>query len=153
LWLLAVVVAYPYMPGSRSEAFKGLTVFIGLVVSLGSSGLVSQAMSSFMITYSRALRIGDYVQIGAVEGTVVHSGLLATKVLTRRNEEVTLPNAVVASSTITNFSRHATEEGVFATTSVTIGYDTPWRQVEAMLLLAAARTPGLRREPAPRVLQ
>jgi small-conductance mechanosensitive channel len=152
LWLFAVVVAYPYLPGSGSDAFKGVSVFVGLMLSLGSSGLVNQAMSSFMITYSRALRLGDYVRIGEVEGTVVHAGMLATKVLTKRNEEVTLPNAVVASSTITNYSRRS-GEGVFTKTSVTIGYDTPWRQVEAMLLLAAARTSGVRAEPAPRVLQ
>lgn len=152
LWLFAVVVAYPYLPGSGTDAFKGVSVFVGLMVSLGSSGLVNQAMSSFMITYSRALRLGDFVRIGDVEGTVVHAGLLATKVRTRRNEEVTLPNAVVASSTITNYTRHA-DEGVYARTSVTIGYDTPWRQVEAMLLEAAARTRGLRSEPPPRVLQ
>ena len=112
LWLLAVVVAYPYLPGSGSDAFKGVSVFVGLMLSLGSSGLVNQAMSSFMITYSRALRLGDFVRIGEVEGTVVHSGVLATKILTPLNEEITLPNAVVASSTITNYSRHS-GEGVF----------------------------------------
>lgn len=152
LWLLAVVVAYPYLPGSETDAFKGVSVFVGLIISLGSSGLVNQAMSSFMITYSRALRAGDYVRIGDVEGTVVQTGLLATKIRTPRNEEVTLPNAVVASSTITNYSRHA-GDGVFIKTAVTIGYDTPWRQVEAMLLEAASRTAGVRAEPAPRVLQ
>jgi small-conductance mechanosensitive channel len=152
LWLFAVVVAYPYLPGSGTDAFKGVSVFVGLMLSLGSSGLVNQAMSSFMITYSRALRLGDYVRIGEVEGTVVHAGMLATKVLTKRNEEVTLPNAVVAGSTITNYSRHS-KEGVFAKTSTTIGYDTPWRQVEALLLLAASRTAGVRGEPPARVLQ
>lgn len=152
LWLLAVVVAYPYLPGSGSDAFKGVSVFVGLMLSLGSSGLVNQAMSSFMITYSRALRLGDFVRIGEVEGTVVHAGVLATKILTPLNEEITLPNAVVASTTITNYSRHS-GEGVFTGTSVTIGYDTPWRQVEALLLEAAARTAGVRKDPPPRVLQ
>jgi small-conductance mechanosensitive channel len=152
LWLFAVVVAYPYLPGSGSDAFKGVSVFVGLMLSLGSSGLVNQAMSSFMITYSRALRLGDYVRIGEVEGTVVHAGMLATKVLTKGNEEITLPNAVVASSTITNYSRHA-GAGVMTRTSVTIGYDTPWRQVEALLLLAASRTARVRTDPAPRVIQ
>jgi small-conductance mechanosensitive channel len=152
LWLFAIVVSYPYLPGSGSDAFKGVSVFVGLVVSFGSSGLVNQAMSSFMITYGRALRLGDFVRIGDVEGTVISSGLLATKIRTHRNEEVTLPNAVVASSTIVNFSRPAAE-GVFARTSVTIGYDTPWRQVEAMLLMAAQRTSGVRKEAPPLVLQ
>jgi small-conductance mechanosensitive channel len=152
LWLFAIVVAYPYLPGSGSDAFKGVSVFVGLMLSLGSSGLVNQAMSSFMITYARALRLGDYVRIGDIEGTVVHAGMLATKILTKRNEEITLPNAVVASSTITNYSRRS-DEGVFTRTSVTIGYDTPWRQVEALLLLAASRTAGVRSQPPATVLQ
>jgi len=152
LWIVAVVVAYPYLPGSGSDAFRGMSVLVGLMLSLGSSGLVNQVMSSFMLTYSRAVRIGEFVRIGEVEGTVVHAGALATKLLTPFHEEVTLPNAVVASSPITNYSRRS-EEGVFAGTSVTIGYDTPWRQVEALLLQAAARTAGLRADPAPFVLQ
>jgi small-conductance mechanosensitive channel len=152
LWILAVVFAYPHLPGSGSEAFTGMSVLLGLMLSLGSSGLVNQVMSSFMITYSRAVRVGEFVRIGEVEGSVVHTGVLATKLMTPLREEVTLPNAVVASSTITNYSRRL-EEGVFAGTSVTIGYDTPWRQVEALLLQAAARTAGLRPAPAPFVLQ
>ena len=152
LWIVAVVVAYPHLPGSGSDAFRGMSVLVGLMLSLGSSGLVNQVMSSFMITYSRAVRIGEFVRIGEVEGTVVHAGALATKLLTPRHEEVTVPNAVVASSTITNYSRRS-GEGVFVGTAVTIGYDTPWRQVEALLLQAAARTDGLRADPAPFVLQ
>jgi len=152
LWILAVVVAYPHLPGSGSDAFRGMSVLVGLMLSLGSSGLVNQVMSSFMLTYSRAVRIGEFVRIGEVEGTVVHAGALATKLLTPFHEEVTVPNAIVASSTITNYSRRS-GEGVFAGTSVTIGYDTPWRQVEALLLQAAGRTAGLQADPAPFVLQ
>jgi len=152
LWIFAVVVAYPYLPGSQSEAFKGVSVLLGLMISLGSSGFVNQVMSSFMITYPRSLRVGDFVRIGDIEGTVAHLGVLSTKVRTPRNEEVTIPNAVVASTVTTNFSRHA-EEGVFARTSVTIGYDTPWRQVAALLVLAAERIPGVRPTPVPYVLQ
>jgi small-conductance mechanosensitive channel len=152
LWIFAVVVAYPYLPGSGSDAFKGVSVFVGLVLSLGSSGLVNQIMSGFMLTYARVLRVGEFVRIGDVEGSVVYSGPLVLKILTRRNEEVTLPNAVAAGSTITNYSRLATA-GVFARTSVTIGYDTPWRQVQALLLDAASRTPGVRAEPPPSVVR
>jgi small-conductance mechanosensitive channel len=153
LWVFAAVMAYPYLPGSDTDAFKGASVFIGLVISLGSSGLVNQVMSSFMITYSRALRLGDFVRIGEVEGTVTHVGVLSTKVKTLRGEEVTLPNAVVVATNTTNYSRLADGEGVYTPTSVTIGYDTPWRQVQSLLLTAAERTPGLRKVPAPRVLQ
>ena len=152
LWLFAVVVAYPYLPGSSTEAFKGVSVFVGLVVSLGSTGVVNQLMSGFMLTYSDALAPGEYVRVGQVEGTVTSLGVLSTKIRTLANEEVTLPNAVVISGTTTNYSRHAAE-GVFAGTTVTIGYDTPWRQVEALLLLAASRTPGLREDRPPFVLQ
>jgi small-conductance mechanosensitive channel len=110
-------------------------------------------MSSFMITYSRALRLGDYVRVGDIEGTVTHVGMLSTKVKTPRREEVTIPNAVLVSHTTTNFSRFAESEGVYVPTPVTIGYDAPWRQVEALLLMAAERTPGVRREPNPVVFQ
>ncbi|HET9362399.1 MAG TPA: mechanosensitive ion channel domain-containing protein [Vicinamibacterales bacterium] len=153
VWVLAIVVAYPYMPGSETEAFKGVSVFVGLMLTLGSSGLVNQIVSGFTVTYSRAMRVGDFVKIGDVEGTVTHLGLLSTKLKTLQLEEVTIPNALVASQTATDYSRYAEAEGVFTPTSVTIGYDTPWRQVHTLLLLAAERTPGLRQEPKPRVYQ
>jgi small-conductance mechanosensitive channel len=153
IWLFALIVAYPYLPGSGTDAFKGVSVFIGLVISLGSSGVVNQIMSSFMITYSRALRLGDYVRVGDIEGTVTHVGMLSTKVKTPRREEVTIPNAVLVSHTTTNFSKFAESEGVYVPTPVTIGYDAPWRQVEALLLMAAERTPCVRREPKPVVFQ
>src|SRR4029077_12728876 len=101
LWLFAVVVAYPYMPGSDSEAFKGVSVFLGLLVTFGSSGLVNQIMSSFMITYSRALRVGGFVRIGDVQGTVTHLGVLSTKIRSVLHEEITIPNAVVVAQTTT----------------------------------------------------
>ena len=151
--LLGLVLSYPYLPGSNSDAFKGVSVFIGLVVSLGSSGIVNQMMSGLTITYSRALRTGDFVRIGEVEGTVMHLGALSTKVKTPRGEEITIPNAVVMSHVTTNYSRLAATEGVYVSTSVTIGYDTPWRQVRALLLLAAERTEGVRSTPGPAVRQ
>jgi small-conductance mechanosensitive channel len=153
LWLLGIVAAYPYLPGSGSDAFKGLSVFVGLVLSLGSSGIVNQMMSGLTITYSRAVRNGDFVRIGDVEGTVTQLGALSTKVKTPRGEEVTIPNAVVMSLVTTNYSRFADTEGVQVPTSVTIGYDTPWRQVHALLMLAAERTPGVRKKPKPVVRQ
>jgi small-conductance mechanosensitive channel len=153
LWVFAAVVAYPYMPGSQTEAFKGVSVFLGLMVTLGSSGLVNHVMSGFMITYSRAVRVGDFVRIGDVEGTVTHLGVLSTKVRSLWSEEVTIPNAVVVSQTTTDYSRAGDAGGVFTPTSVTIGYDAPWRQVHALLLLAAERTPGLRAVPKPLVVQ
>ena len=153
VWVFAIIVAYPYMPGSETDAFKGVSVFLGLMLTLGSTGLVNQMVSGYTVTYSRALRVGDYVRIGNVEGTVIHLGVLSTKIKTLQLEEVTIPNAVVAAQMTTDYSRFADSEGVFTSTSVTIGYDAPWRQVQSLLLLAAERTPGLRREPKPRVFQ
>ena len=153
IWLLGIVLAYPYLPGSNSDAFKGVSVFVGLVLSLGSSGIVNQMMSGLTMTYSRAVRAGDFVRIGDIDGTVTHLGALSTKVKTPRGEEVTIPNAVVMSDVTTNYSRLADTEGVFVPTSITIGYDTPWRQVSALLLLAAERTPGIRSNPKPVVRQ
>ena len=153
LWLLAIVVAYPYLPGAESEAFKGVSVFVGLMISLGSSGIMNQAMSGLTMTYSRALRVGDFVRVGDVEGTVEHLGVLSLKIKTGRREAITIPNALVVATSTTNYSRFAEREGVQVSTSVTIGYDTPWRQVQALLLLAAGRTVGVRKDPPPSVRQ
>ena len=153
LWLFALVVAYPYLPGSGSDVFKGVSVFVGIVLSLGSSGVVSQAMSGLVLMYSRALKPGDYVRIGDTEGTVAELGMLSTKIRTNKDEEVTLPNGVVVGTTTKNFSRLASERGVVLYTAVTIGYDVPWRQVHAMLITAANRTEGIGADPPPFVLQ
>ena len=153
IWAFAIVVAYPYLPGSETDAFKGVSVFLGLMFTLGSAGIVQHIMSGFMITYSRALRVGDFVKIGEVEGTVTHLGILSTKVRTPRREEITIPNAVVTATTTIDYSRFAQTDGVMTPTSVTIGYDAPWRQVEALLVGAAERTAGVRREPRPIVIQ
>jgi small-conductance mechanosensitive channel len=153
VWMIAITVAYPYLPGSGTDVFKGLSVFLGVLVSLGSSGLVNQAMAGISLMYSRALKPGDYVLVSGTEGTVTSFGLLAIKIMTPRQEEVTIPNAVVVANLTTNYSRPGTESGVILHTNVTIGYDAPWRQVHAMLLAAAEKTPGLRREPKPFVCQ
>ena len=153
LWVMGFVVAYPYLPGSNSEGFKGVSVFLGLMISLGSSGVVNQMMSGLTITYSRSLRVGDYVRIGDVDGTVTNVGPLSTKIKTPRGEEVTIPNALVVSHITTNYSRHNDTEGVFCPMVITIGYDAPWRQVHALLLMAAERTAGVRKQPAPKVQQ
>jgi len=153
LWLFALALAYPYLPGSETDAFKGVSVFIGLMISLSSSGIVNQVMSGLTLTYSRALRLNDFVRVGDLEGTVMHLGSLSTKLKTPRGEEITIPNAVMVSTQTTNYSRYADGEGVFVPTSVTIGYDRPWRQVKALLLQAAARTSGIRATPRPVVRQ
>ncbi|PXX50138.1 MULTISPECIES: mechanosensitive ion channel family protein [Aquitalea] len=140
LWLFALTVAYPYLPGADSDAFKGMSVFFGLLVTLGSAGIMNHAMSGLVLVYSRALRPGDFVRIGDVEGVVTELSALSTKILTRQEHEVTLPNAVVVGGKVENYSRTSPGRGLMLTTTVTIGYDTPWRQVKAMLELAAHRT-------------
>jgi small-conductance mechanosensitive channel len=153
IWIFSLTVAYQYIPGSESDAFKAVGVFAGLMISLGSAGLVNQVMSGLVMVYARALRPGELVRAGEVVGVVTEVSLLSTKVVTPRREQVTIPNAVLAGTMITNYSRLAGEDGPMVATAVTIGYDAPWRQVHALLLLAAERTPGLRREPQPYVLQ
>jgi small-conductance mechanosensitive channel len=153
IWLFGLVAAYPYLPGSGSEAFKGIGVFVGLMLSIGASGIVNQAVSGLMLMYTRTLRPGEFVQIGETEGTVTSIGFLTTQIETLRHEEVNIPNAVIAGSVTRNYSRLAANGGVRAATKVTIGYDVPWRQVQAMLKIAAERTRGAAKEPPARVLQ
>jgi small-conductance mechanosensitive channel len=153
IWIFAIIVAYPYIPGSDTAAFQGVSVFVGLMVSLGATGVVNQVMSGLVVLYSRAIRVGEYVRIGEVEGVVTELGNLSTRIVTRRKEEITIPNAVLVGSTTTNYSRLAGAEGAIIPTTLTIGYDAPWRQVHAMLVLAAERTQGVKKEPRPRVLQ
>ena len=151
VWLFAAAMAFPYVPGSDTDAFRGISVALGLMVTLGSSGLVNQVMSGLVVTYSRALRLGDFVRIGDVEGTITDVGLLSTKLRTLKSEEITIPNAVVVTQTTTDYSRYP--EDVLTAASITVGYNVPWRQVHALLLLAADRTEGVRRAPKPRVVQ
>ena len=153
LWLFALALAYPYLPGSDTDAFKGVSVFVGLIVSLGSSGIVTQMMSGITLTYSRALRRQRLRPHRRYRGHGHLPWQPSAKIQTLRNEEVTIPNAVVVGNQIINYSRLAGSEGVYVGTTVTIGYDVPWRQVQALLLQAAGRTDGVRSTPPPRVRQ
>ena len=149
----AAVVAYPYIPGSSTAAFKGVSIFAGVMLSLGSSSIISNLLAGFTMTYRRAFRVGDRIRIGDVVGEVSDIRLQVTHLRTPKNEEVVVPNSMILGSEVTNFSALARSRGLILHTTVGIGYETPWRQVEAMLLLAAERTPGLLREPEPFVLQ
>jgi len=153
VWLLALAMAYPYLPGSSSAAFQGLSVLVGLMLSFGGSGLVGQAASGLTLMYTKTLKVGEYVRIGDMEGTVVSVGTFTTRLRTGLGEELCMPNTVVLSTTTTNYSRTVQGPGFVLDTHVTIGYDTPWRQVQAMLELAAKQTTGVLAEPAPKVFQ
>jgi small-conductance mechanosensitive channel len=149
----AVVVAYPHVPGSQSEAFKGVSILLGVIFSLGSSSAVANFIAGYTMIYRRAYKVGDRIMINDVMGDVTEMRLQVTHLRSVKNEEITVPNSTILNSTVTNFSRLARERGLILHTIVGVGYEAPWRQVEAMLLEAAARTPGLLREPAPFVLQ
>jgi len=151
--VFAVIVAYPYIPGSESPAFKGISLFIGVVFSLGSSSAISNIIAGYMMTYRRAFKIGDRVKIDEYTGDVTEIRLQVTHLRTIKNEEVIVPNSTILSGHIVNYSSFARERGLILHTTVGIGYEVPWRQVEAMMKLAAERTPGLLREPQPFVLQ
>jgi small-conductance mechanosensitive channel len=153
IWLFALTIAYPYIPGSETAAFKGVSVFVGLMLSLGSAGALSQIVSGFVVLYSRAIRVGDFVRVDDKEGVVAELGLLSLKLVTRLREEVTIPNTVLAATAVNNYTRRSRENGLFVATSVSIGYDTPWRQVHALLELAASRTPDILPSPKPYVLE
>jgi small-conductance mechanosensitive channel len=151
VWALGIAVAYPYLPGASSDAFKGISVLVGVMITLGSTSIVSQAMSGLVVIYSRALRRGDHVVVGEVEGVVTEVGTLATKMLNLRNEEITIPNSVIVSTSIRNFSKLSPTQGTLLSTTATVGYDTPWQLVHRVLEEAARATDGLRAEPPPRV--
>jgi small-conductance mechanosensitive channel len=152
IWLFALAVAYPFLPGSSSDAFKGVSVLAGLMLSLGASSVVGQVMAGLALMYSRSLRVGEYVKAGNIEGTVAAIGLFAIKVHTGVGQEVSVPNTVVVSGPVENYSRLAHGQFILHT-AITIGYSTPWRQVHAMLIEAARRTPGVVDQPPPYVLQ
>ena len=149
----AAMVCYPYFPGSRSEAFKGITIFLGVLFSLGSSSLLSNIIAGYTMAYRRAFRVGDRIKVGDLMGDVAQIGLMVTHMRSLKNEELVVPNSLILNSNVINYSSLGRSQGLILHTAVGIGYETPWRQVEAMLLMAAERTPGLLREPAPFVLQ
>lgn len=149
----ALVVSYPYIPGSDSDAFKGISIFFGVMLSLGSSSAVSNMIAGYMLLYRRAFKVGDRVKIGSSTGDVIDIHVQVTRLKTLKNEEVIIPNSQILNSEVVNYSSLAARDGLVLHTTVGIGYEVPWRQVEAILLEAARRTPGLLNTPAHFVLQ
>jgi len=147
------VLIFPYLPGSDSDAFKGASVFLGVLLSLGSSSAVSNLIAGVVLTYTRAFSIGDYVRIGEHTGDVIEHSLLVTRLRTIKNVEVALPNGHVLSNPISNYSAMAESRQLILHTNVSIGYEVPWRDVHWLLIEAARRTEGLLQTPAPFVLQ
>jgi len=149
----AVVVIFPYLPGSDSPAFRGVSVFLGVLFSFGSSSAVSNIVSGIILTYTRAFNLGDWVRIGDAVGDVIEKSLLVTRIRTIKNVDITVPNSMVLNSHVINYSASLKGQGLILHTSVTIGYDAPWRQVHELLKDAATRTTNVLKEPAPFVLQ
>lgn len=149
----ALVIAYPYIPGSDSVAFKGISVFLGVIFSLGSSSFISGMIAGLTMTYRGAFKEGDLVKIDDTTGVVTDIKLMITRLRTAKNEVVVIPNTNILNANVVNYSSMAREQKLILHTMVGIGYDTPWRQVEALLLGAAERTEGLLKDPPPFVLQ
>jgi len=151
--LLAVVLAYPYIPGSDSQAFKGISIIFGVLFSLGSTSVISNVIAGYTMTYRRAFHVGDRVKIGDTVGDVLEMRVLVTHLRSLKNEEVVIPNSTILNNEVINYSKLAAEQGLILHTTVGIGYEVPWRQVEAMLLEAAEQTEGIAKDPKPFVLQ
>jgi len=151
--LVALVVVFPYLPGGNSDAFKGISLFVGVLLSLGSSSAVGNVLAGLVLTYMRPYHSGDRVKIADTVGDVVEKSLLVTRVRTIKNVEVVIPNSAILSSQIHNYSALARSQGLILNTTVTIGYDSPWRTVHDLLTNAALATDGISHDPAPFVLE
>ena len=151
--VFALVVAYPYIPGSETSAFKGISVFLGVLLSLGSSSFISNIIAGYSMTYRGAFKTGDLIEVDDQIGYVEEQRLLVTRLRSRKNEEISIPNSELLNSNIINYSKRAKDLGLILHTFVGIGYDTPWRLVDAMLKEAAGRTEGLLNQPSPFVMK
>jgi small-conductance mechanosensitive channel len=151
--IFALVIAYPYIPGSDSEAFKGISLLLGVIVSIGSSSIIANIIAGYSLAYRRPFRVGDRVEINGTIGDVIEMRVLVTRLRSLKNEEVVIPSTAILNGQVVNFTSLAEQQGLILHTTVGIGYETPWRQVEAMLKMAADRTPGLLKRPEPFVLQ
>ncbi|EHQ25029.1 mechanosensitive ion channel family protein [Mucilaginibacter paludis] len=148
-----LIVIFPYMPGSDSPIFKGVSVFVGVLFTFGSAGALGNVVAGLVLTYMRAFRLGDRVKIGEVTGDIIARNLLVTRIRTIQNEIISIPNSTVMSNHTVNYSTDAQTNGLIIHTTVTIGYDAPWRQVHQLLIDAALATPMIDAEPTPYVLQ
>lgn len=148
-----VVVIFPYLPGSDSPVFQGVSVFLGFLFTFGSAGSLSNIIAGLVLTYMRLFKMGDRVMIGSISGDVIEKNMLVTRVRTIKNEIISIPNATVMNSHTINYSSDAPEKGLIMHSTITIGYDVPWRAMHEVLVQAALKTPLLLEEPAPFVLQ
>ena len=153
LYAFMIAMIYPYLPGSNSGVFQGISVFVGLIVSLGSSTVIGNIIAGLVITYMRPFKIGDRIQLNDTTGNIIEKTPLVTRIRTPKNEVVTVPNSFVMSSHTVNYSTSAREYGLIIHSEVSIGYDIPWRKVNELLIDAALNSPGVVDDPRPFVLE
>ena len=153
LYAFMIAMIYPYLPGAKNGVFQGISVFVGLIISLGSSTVIGNVIAGLVITYMRPFKLGDRIQLNDTTGNVIEKTPLVTRIKTPKNEVVTIPNSFIMSSHTVNYSASAREYGLIIHSEVTIGYDVPWRQVHQLLIEAALNTPGVSDDPRPFVLE
>ena len=153
LYAFMIAMIYPYLPGAKNGVFQGISVFVGLIISLGSSTVIGNVIAGLVITYMRPFKLGDRIQLNDTTGNVIEKTPLVTRIKTPKNEVVTIPTSFIMSSHTVNYSASAREYGLIIHSEVTIGYDVPWRQVHQLLIEAALNTPGVIDDPRPFVLE
>ena len=153
LYAFMIAIIYPYLPGSKSGVFQGISVFVGLIVSLGSSTVIGNIIAGLVITYMRPFKLGDRIKLNDTTGNVIEKTPLVTRIRTPKNEVVTIPNSFIMSSHTVNFSQSARDYGLIIHSEVSVGYDIPWRKTHQLLVEAALNTPGVVDDPRPFVLE
>lgn len=153
LYAFMFVLIFPYLPGSSSPVFRGVSVFLGVLLSLGSTSLIGNTVAGLVITYMRPYKVGDRIKMDDIVGDVVEKTLMTTRIRTIKNEEVTVPNSKILTGYTINYTTATLEKGLIIHTTVTIGYDAPWRKVHELLIAAANATEGVVKNPKPFVLQ
>lgn len=148
-----LVVAFPYLPGGKSPAFQGVSIFIGVLISIGSGSAIGNVISGIILTYTRAFRIGDRVKIGDQMGDVIEKSMFVTRLRTIKNEDIVIPNSMVMSAHVVNYTEGKNSGGLILYTTITIGYDAPWKTVHQLMIDAALRTDGILQQPSPFVFQ
>lgn len=153
VYVLTAVIIFPYLPGSSSPAFQGISIFVGVLVSLGSTTAVANVIAGTVLTYTRAFKVGDQVELADTRGRVIERSTFVTRIQTLKNVIVSIPNSMVLNNNIINYSKNMGQTGLLVHSSITIGYDVPWQTVNALLISAAGKTDGIGSHPEPFVLQ
>lgn len=153
IYALTAVIIFPYLPGSSSPAFQGISIFVGVLLSLGSTTAVANVVAGVVLTYTRAFKVGDQVEVADTRGRVVERSTFVTRIQTLKNVIVSIPNSMVLNNNIINYSKNMGQRGLLVHTGITIGYDVPWQTVQSLLIAAANKTEKIAESPEPFVLQ